>query len=218
MRRFSSFLLAAVLGCGIVLATDGVANAQHRGGGGGHSSGGHYSGGGGHYSGGGGHYSGGGGNYYGHGYYNRPSIFLGLGAYPGYYGGGYYGGGYSSGGYYAPSYPSVVESSSYYESPSIAPSYSAGQPIPSSESTSTAVTRIRVLLPNAQAGVWLDGQKIDGATETHIFEFSNEAPGRTYQHKIAASWMRDGQLVREERPVQIAGGTAMMVDFTRPAK
>jgi len=150
MSRFTSFLTAALVSCGLVLAANGVASAQHHGGGGhsgGHSSGGHYSGG--HYSGGGHYY---GGRSYG-GYRYGPSIIIG--GYPRYYGGGYYGGGYD-GGYY---YPDTVAEPQYSES------YYEPQPAPSVESS--AVTSLRVIKPSADAALgWMGEGSMERRTRT----------------------------------------------------
>lgn len=141
MARVSSFLTAALLGCGVVLATAGEAKAQRWGGGYGRGisigigSGGYGRGGFGigNYGLGGygiGNYGRGGygiGNYglggYGYGY--RPGISIGIGS-SGYYGRGYSSyspGYYSSSSYYAPGYYS--SSPSYYSS---SPSYYSSSP------------------------------------------------------------------------------------------
>jgi uncharacterized protein (TIGR03000 family) len=178
-------------------------------GGGGHGGGGH---GGGFHSGGGGFHSGGGGFHHGGGFYG------GYGYGPGIYFGGYpYYGGYSD--YYdSPiigSYP-VSPSESYYEGSGVVPQYSEVQPAPST--ASMVGTGIRVILPSANATVWLDGQQIPGSTDTHIMEFGNETAGKMYQHTIKAAWNRDGKPVTEERTVKLAGGTSAVVDFNRPVK
>src|SRR5437764_289221 len=86
--------------------------------------------------------------------WSSPSIYLG--GYPGYYDRGYYGRSYY--------YPDTV-----VESPAVE-SYYEPQPVPSVESS--AVTQIRVIKPSADASLWMDGRRMDGATDTHIFEFS----------------------------------------------
>jgi uncharacterized protein (TIGR03000 family) len=216
MSRFTTFLAAALLSCGLVLAADNVVSAQHHGGGG-HHSGGGYRGGGGHYSGSGGRYYGGYHSGYHDGYHHNNGFWYGsglfLGGYP--YYGSYWGGYpsyYDGGSYYYPE--TVIEpsySESYYESPA---------PMPYSEEQvlgNNPVTSIRVIKPAANAAIWMDGRRSDSSTDTHIFEFSDEPAGKMVTHTVKVGWMRDGKPVTEERKVQVGGGQSMVVDFTRPA-
>jgi uncharacterized protein (TIGR03000 family) len=236
MARVSSFLTAALLGCGVVLATAGEASAQRRGGGygrgisigvgsGGYSRGGFGIG---NYGLGGygiGNY--GLGNYglggYGYGY--RPGISIGIGS------GSYYGRGYSSysPGYYysSPSYYSSSPnyySSGYYAVPSGTP-YSSGTQMapeyyesePGLTQPSSTETQVRVIKPDPSAVLKFDGVQVEGNTDEHVFEYSNEPAGQSYKHTVTAAWNRDGKMVTETRTVQVPGGTSKTVNFTKPA-
>jgi uncharacterized protein (TIGR03000 family) len=200
MQRITSFVLAAALSCGFLLATADSANAQRRGSRGG-SRGGYYSGGGYH-----------GGSYYGHGYYRdgyyRPGVFLGFGVYPGYYG-----------------YRSYPYGTYYYDEPyySEAPPVVSGDyeqaepPARSIQPAESGETQLQVIVPDEQAQLWLDGLRMSSTGATRNFGFPDEGPGQTYMHKLTVSWMRDGKPITQEREVQVPGGKLAVIDFTRSA-
>ena len=202
MSRFTTFLTAAAAACGILLCDVASTSARPPGGsrgGGGSSRGGSYRG----------------SSYHGGGYHDDHhsgfSIGIGLGGYPGYYS-GYRSNYYSPGTYYdgttyvEPSYvePSVVQPSEYVE---------PAQPGPAA---STVGTRLRVILPDPNATVWFDGLQSTVSGNERIFEFSDEAAGKAYLHKVKAAWRGpDGKSMSQEREVRVQGGTAAVVDFRR---
>ncbi len=205
MSRFVSLLSAAALGCGLLLSA-GPAQAQHHGGGhggGGHSGGYH----GGSYHGGGYHGGGYHGGYYhgGYGYRYGPSI--GIGIYPRSYYGGYYSG------YYEP--PVYVEP--YGEPDVVAVEPEESEAITPAEPAARTETRIRVMLPDPNATVWMDGAQSTLSGNSRIFDFPNEAANQMYTHKVKASWFQGDRLVTQEREVRVASRSEMIVDFRRPA-
>jgi len=243
MLRVSSFVLAAVLGGTLATAPPANARPPHGGGGGGH----HYSGGGVHRSGGGVHYSGGhpysgGGHYYSGGaryyggsryyhdgghFYSRPSVFLGFGlgyglgvgygrsygyryAYPTYYDSDYYSGGVP---YYGDTYSEAP--SPYYSD--VPGGYEEAEPLPSAPPSESSETRIRVILPDPQAEVWVDGHRSSNTGATRTFGFPEETAGRAYQHKVTVRMPGGDRSVTDEREVRVEGGSSAVVDFTRAA-
>lgn len=196
-------LAAAMLAA---MAWTPISWGQH--GGGGHHGGGHF--GGGHYGGvhlGGGHYGG------------------------GHYGGGHYGGGRYSGGHYGygfglhlgtshlygwpydyhvyPAYPYGYYGSYYsgsYVQPRVA--YSVSRPL-------VDVASVEVRLPNDQAQVWVQGQKMSGTGAIRRFQSPALDPSKTYAYKISAAWYEGDRLVTQERKVDVQANSPVVVDFTK---
>jgi uncharacterized protein (TIGR03000 family) len=143
----------------------------------------------------GGAWNGGHGYYYGgynHGYYGYPFYGFGLG-YP--YGYGNYGYPYRSG--YDYSYP--------YDY-----GYNYQQPVIANR------TEVVVRVPNPQAQVSLDGYQTAGSGYERVFAPPNLEPGYNYYYNVEATWMENGQLIRQSRQVRVVPGQVTMVDFTRP--
>jgi len=206
MIRITSYVLAAVL------LTGGSLSARPPGGGG------HGGGRGGSYRGGssyGGSYHGG---YYNHGGYFRPGISIGVFPSVGYrsyypYGGGY--GSYYNEPYYSsePYYASPPVVADQYEPPAVAVpgAEEAAEPAPSSD------TRIRIMVPDPGAQVWVDDLKLSSTGPSRVIGFPDEQPGKAYTHRVAMTGMRDGREVKEVREVRVTGGQTTVVDFGRTA-
>jgi len=154
-----------------------------------------------------------GGNYYGNGYGN------------GYYGNGYLGNNYGYGrGYYGSPLNSGYSSGYYYPGTtyampaydsSYAPSYS--QPAYSGTSTQTQQTnaQIRVLVPDAQAKVWFDGNPTQQTGTERWFYTPSLQSGANNTYRIRASWMLQGREVTQERVINVNPGQGVTVEFTQ---
>lgn len=218
MFRRKNYLWAAVLSGGLLLATGGPVAAQHGHGGhgGGHGGhGGHFGGHGGHY---GGHYGGHlgghyGGHHFGHyqHYYPYGSIGLGYGYYPSYGYGTYDYGYYPSSSLYVPSYGSA-----YYQQGTAVPAGQAYiQQSPAAPALGNAA-RIHVTVADPTAQVWLDGAPTTSRGTLRQYETPELEPGKKSSYTLKVSQNRGGQVVIEERLVEVSAGQASSVDFTQP--
>jgi uncharacterized protein (TIGR03000 family) len=224
MRRI--FLSAAI---GVLsLAFVNPVHAQRGGGGGAHAGaahvgGGAYHGGAGYYH--GGYYHGG----YNHYHYGYPGVAIGIGiGYP------YYGGlGYADPTpIYVPAVgPTLGPSgySSYYPSDPNAPQNIA-PPAPVAPPAVTPPTTIsmkpmsvpkdeayiRVLLPEANAEVLLEGKATDTLGRDRLFSSPKLDLDGKYTYTVTASWLDQGHLVRQIREVPLTIGEVNVVDFRRP--
>ena len=172
---FLSFALASAL----AFAGGGVAMAQHRGGHAGfHAGGGHV---GVHVGRGhagfriGGFHVGFGNRYYGHRYYWP---YYGSGVYwgtPYYYGSPVYS-------YAAPTYEPPVTYTS-----------------PATVTTEEQPVMLTVLVPNADAKVFLNGTATTLKGEERVFQSPPMDPGKNYQYTVTARWMKDGKMVEQKR-------------------
>ena len=165
----------------------------------------------------------------GYGYGSGFSFSLGRGAYAPYYSPynygygpygygsnpalGYPGGGYSYP-YLTPRYDDYYSRSRYY-----IPSYSMQVPIARIATTSVPPDQVRlqIILPQADAELTFNGNKEPGAGKVRIFQPAGLEPGYIYSYKIGASWEQNGQPVLDERNIDLAPGSVMTVDFTKPA-
>jgi len=156
----------------------------------------------------------------GYGYYVRPSS--------GYYVGPSYG-------YYPPSSAYVVPSSTTYvvpTQPSPATDVVPTQPAPPAvsevtpaappEGTDTrpagATATVTLLLPAADAEVWVDGRQVPGTGTVRRFESPALRSGESYAGTLRVRWPGSGGDVRTEtRQVSVYAGDRVTVDFTRPA-
>jgi uncharacterized protein (TIGR03000 family) len=209
----------------LVLAIPSAAQAQRGGGGRGGSGGGHAApagrgGSGGHVAPG---VSGGrGGSTYNRGYYN-----------PGYYGrpyfyGGYYGGvgiylgdpySYGSGYYgYPDSYLPPAGPADYppsYLRPMPPPADSPNGPEPARLAT---IANIRVILPNAEAKLLVDGNATTSTGATRLLETPELKPGATYHYELTVTWDEGARTITEKRRIDVTPGAVTTADFTRPAQ
>jgi uncharacterized protein (TIGR03000 family) len=230
------FFLPAILGLGLLAMNPLTAEAQRGGqGGGGHGGGGHGGsghggggqGGGGFHSGGGFHGSGGfhgggfahGGSFArGHGGFEHhrgffPGVGFGYGFYNPFWYGGYgsdYGTPYAY--YGSPAYDDSYYSG--YSGPSyVTPSYDYVSPVaPAAPANNTA--ELDILLPTADAQVWVDGNKMSITGSYRSFVSPPLEPGYSYTYHVTASWLENGKEVRVERTVPVGAGRISRVDFS----
>jgi uncharacterized protein (TIGR03000 family) len=166
--------------------------------------------------------------YYG-GYYGNRSSF---------YGSPYWGGGYSyynPGSYYYDSSPSFYYSSpsyayggTYYSSPSMAyssPSYSSGIMMSdegvirqtSYSSPAANVINLRVLVPDANARIWIENQEMSIQGTERLFFSPPVETGKTYTYTVKASWMENGKEVTREKKQDVSAGQEYFVNFNEAA-
>lgn len=188
-----SRLIPAVLCLAGLFAVAGMAEAAPRGGGGAYRGGPAYG------------YRGG---YYHGGYFYGPGFGFGLGFYPYYYGAGPY--------WYnpivvAPGYPYVPPAVVVQGQPEAPPPPQAtpGEPAPKN-------AQIKVLVPDAQAKVWFDGNPTSSTGTERLFHTPDLAPGATSTYKIRARWTANGQQFEQELIVPVQAGRGSVADFTRP--
>jgi len=166
---------------------------------------------------------------------------------PGYYWPNIYGlpssSNFVSPGYYSPaggSYPSntgYFRSSYYfYSSPAYihsTPGYyhpvSGYGPIPRAIVTSTPVSHspnadkvqqtasVKVLLPTADAEVWLSGSRGTLRGAERLFSSPALEPGREYTYTVRVRWTIDGRVLESVRAVDVRAGETSAVDFRTPA-
>jgi len=75
---------------------------------------------------------------------------------------------------------------------------------------------IRVLLPTAEAELWVDGARKASAGTVRTVEFTPKNAGGRSQYVIEALWPQDGQVIKDTRVVDGHPGDRITVDFTRP--
>jgi uncharacterized protein (TIGR03000 family) len=193
-----------------LMAAGSVANAQHGHGGGGHGGGGH----------GGGPYYGGR-LYYPNGYYRgghyHPLIGIGVGIY-----------GYGYPYYYppivvAPSYPYPPAPVFAQAQPQVAPVPNA--PVPNAPPASYPSpgdmpppknAQIRVIVPDAQAKVWFDGNPTSSTGTERNYHTPDLTTGASSTYRIRATWVVNGREVTQEQAVPVQVGRMSIADFTRP--
>jgi len=116
------------------------------------------------------------------------------------YGGGYQGGGHHGG--YAGTY-------TYHAGIATGTTYVAS----SSPAAPTNVATVRVILPDSQATVWVDGSRTSSTGAVRVYQTPELSTGGTYT--IKASWMTEGREVTNERNVTVAAGQTSVVDFNQ---
>jgi uncharacterized protein (TIGR03000 family) len=85
------------------------------------------------------------------------------------------------------------------------------------DSVDPTIARVEVLLPDANADLWLNGQKMSATGASRLFYTPPLEPGRVYHNDLTASWNQDGRRVNAQRKADVCAGDAYVVDFTRPA-
>ena len=226
MRRI---LLSAAIGA-LSLAFVNPVHAQGRGGGGGHAGGGGAAHAGAAHVGGAGAYHGGGyyhggypyHNHYGYGY-GGIGIGIGLG-YP------YYGSGlsyYDPTPIYVPAVGPTLGPSSYYSNYPTDPNAAANIAPPAvapPAATPAAINvprdeaYIRVLVPDANAEVLLEGKSTESLGRDRLFSSPKLDPNGKYTYTVTASWLDQGHLVRMTREVSLTVGQTSVADFRRPLR
>jgi uncharacterized protein (TIGR03000 family) len=147
-------------------------------------------------------------------------LALGYG-YPYYYGYSYpYYAGYSypyDTGYSYPDYTALYTGSGYSDTavpPAASDSlYPSAEPAPAPIAADTA--RLTVTVP-ADAKLWIDGQPTAQTGSVRNFQTPNLDPGRSYNYKLVAEWMVNGQPVTTEKDVSFQAGNQVMVNMTSP--
>jgi uncharacterized protein (TIGR03000 family) len=197
----------AILGlAGLLVVTD-VAQAQRRGGGfGGRGSG----------SGSGGWFNNyvapfvGGSGYYGNNNYGNYGN-------SGWYGNSNYGNSPYRSGWYSPyQYDYYPRQSYYYSQPATeyyyAPSTEAySQP----ESFPANSAQIRVLVPDANARVWFDGNATQQTGMDRLFHTPSLNASATNSYRVRATWNQNGRETTQERVVNVQPGRTITVDFNQ---
>jgi len=206
MRRISSYLTVGVVAAGLILVSAAETSARPPGGrpSGGRPSGGRSSG------------------YrpqyqqqhsqYRHDYDHRGSSFggVGLGVGIGLGLGAYQRNSYQRG-YYSPDEGYIER---YVEPGTVYPAESA--PAYAEPSERRSQTYLRILLPDADGRVWVDGLESTTDGASRMWGFPDESANKPYVHKVKAAFNRGGKSVTEEREVRVMGNTTAVVDFTRP--
>ncbi|HZZ80387.1 MAG TPA: TIGR03000 domain-containing protein [Gemmataceae bacterium] len=137
---------------------------------------------------------------------------------PGYYGGWPYYFGYSPYSGYSPFYYSGY--SPYYGSSGYSPYdyYGYGYPYadsyyaPAAPQATMDVGYVRVLLPDPDAQIWINGQAMTQSGVDRTFTTPLISAPVTYQ--VRAEWMSYNQVMSNERTVTISPGATTVVDFT----
>lgn len=213
-----------VLIAALMLTSAGADLAMARGGGG-HGGGGGRGGGGFHGAGFGGYHGGYGGYGRGYGGYGRGGYYggYGRGFYGGYGGWGYGLGGYGYGGYGYPtfsgygSYPyydnglADPASSNFYDAVPAAP---AG-PQPQYTNSEDNTAHVRVVVPDPNAVVKVDGQPTESGGTVRNFQSPPLSPGN-YSYEVKATWNANGKPVTETHTVKVQPGAEALVTFTQP--
>src|SRR5262245_43772995 len=124
--------------------------------------------------------------------------------YPGYYG------------YYPRAY-GVAVYQPVYVTP-VAPVYSAAPAYgvaPTAATPANSAT-VQVLVPDANAEVWMEGRQMpsNGST-TRVYASPSLEPGKNYRYSVTAAWFQNGKMVKEERSVPVTAGATQVVDFRK---
>jgi uncharacterized protein (TIGR03000 family) len=178
----------------------------YRGGGGNRGGGGYHGGGYGGYNHGGGY-----GGYYHHGGYGAyPFFYGGYSSYP-YYGN--WGQGYYAGpGYY--SAPPVVYSDGTYGSTVVQGGTPATtQSFYSGPSAGAQETRLRVIVPSADARVWVGGKETQQRGTERSFVSPPLPAGKTYTYSVRATWMDGDREVSRDKEVDVVPGQEAILRF-----
>jgi uncharacterized protein (TIGR03000 family) len=232
-RRFSALGLGALVTAALLWTAMPVAAQHGHGGGhGGGHSGGHVGGWGGHHGGWGGHVGGWGGHHGGWGHHGWGWGWggFGLGLALGYPWGGYYGGSYPYYSYYSyPAYnyydyytqPYVYSTPQYaypsygtytYSNPTVpATTYEGAEESSIAADANAAQLNIRV--PDANAQIWIEGQKTNQTGTFRQFVSPPLEPNRDYTYHVTARWQRNGREMEQAKDFAIHAGDRMTVDF-----
>lgn len=205
----------------LALMVPNAASAQRHGGSGGGS---HPSGGSTSHGGGGGTWHGGGGNWDGghnHNNYWYPGLAFGLGYAAGSWGWGspYYGYGY---GYYPgysysydyPNYSYDYPSYGYYDNYPRTSSYY--EPMNGGYSMSPNRARLEIMVPDPNAELLIQGQRMTVAGNQRVFVSPDLEPGRTYTYTLTLRHNMGGQMQDDTRQIDVQAGSNLRVDFSRP--
>ena len=73
---------------------------------------------------------------------------------------------------------------------------------------------VRVLLPKAEASVWVEGQLMKSTGTERLFRSPELTPGHQYLYTFEASWQEGKRPVTRKKDVTLTAGQATEVDFT----
>jgi len=96
-----------------------------------------------------------------------------------------------------------------YLEPPPPPSVTAGGPPP----IAARAARITVRLPQPNATLWIDKKETRSTGSERTFESPELADGQTFEYKLIARWISNGQEKAESRTVTVTAGQSMTVDF-----
>jgi len=89
-------------------------------------------------------------------------------------------------------------------------------PVPAQSAANMAIATVKLVVPEANASIWFDGQRIEGTGLQRQFNTPLLESGYHYTYSVKGSWMQDGERITVERQVQVTPGQTIVVDFTRP--
>jgi uncharacterized protein (TIGR03000 family) len=122
--------------------------------------------------------------------------------------------GYWVGTYEAPPYfPTGASSSGSSGSSSDRSSYYSYGATSSPESESA---RLKMVLPDASAEVWVEGQATKQRGTTRGFVSPALDADKSYAYEVKARWTVNGRPVEQTREVTVRAGVTVTVDFTAP--
>jgi uncharacterized protein (TIGR03000 family) len=96
-----------------------------------------------------------------------------------------------------------------YRSPSPAP-------VPLPPPTSARCARLEVKLPSTDAEVWVNETKTSALGAARSFESPDLVENTSYEYKLVARWVQDGESKAESRTISVTAGVTRLVDFTKP--
>ena len=82
--------------------------------------------------------------------------------------------------------------------------------------TSDNCMSLAIIVPNADAEVWLDKHLMTSEGSQRAFKSPPLEPGKTYSYEVVARWTENGQAKAESRQVEGSAGQTIAVDFTQP--
>jgi uncharacterized protein (TIGR03000 family) len=90
------------------------------------------------------------------------------------------------------------------------------KPIPASLRGNMAPVQLEILVPDADAQVWVEGVLTRTKGMQRIFATPDLEKGYTYSYTVRVAWLQSGQQVTSERQVQVIPGVSKTIDFTGP--
>src|SRR5262249_8764270 len=95
-----------------------------------------------------------------------------------------------------------------------APATSSATPASPASAVSANAAQLQVVLPDANAEVWMQGRKMpSNGSATRVFASPSLEPGKSYTYTVTAAWFQNGKMVKEERSVPVTAGATQVVDF-----
>jgi len=75
--------------------------------------------------------------------------------------------------------------------------------------------RLHLLLPHADAEVWINDYQTTSRGMTRVLETPELEEGKTYYYRVRGRWIAEGKTRTEERIVAVRAGQISTADFTR---